>query len=312
MLPLLGSTKVDKILSQFSQMYRNEEYINEQIAPPMKVKEKTGKYAKYGTENLRVYANQLVRAPGTRARTMNYSVSQGSYSCEERSLEKLVPDEFANNQDDPYDAKRDATQILMDIIWGNQELALATAMSNTSIMTRNLTLSGTDQWSDFVNSDPLDDIDVGIQSVRGATGKRPNTAAMSYKVFAKLKQHPDIREQLKYTNNGQLSDLQLSGFLKDFFNLKKIFVGTAVADTAVEGQTASIDDIWGKHFWLMYQTDRPTLMQATFAYTFFDVPRTVDTYREEPKVSDVVRQRYSYDQNLMDVNLCYFLKNVIA
>ncbi len=310
--PLLGQTRVDKILSQFSQMYRNMNFICELILPVMKVKEKTGLFAKYGTENLRVYTQQLFRAPGTRSKQMDYSVSQGSYSCKERSIEKLVPDEFVQNQDDPYDAKRDAVQICMDVIWGNQELNLATSLGDTGVLTNNTTLSGTSQWSDYVNSTPITDIEVGIQAVRSKTGARPNTFWMSHPVFTKLKYHPDIRNQVRYTNGGQLSDQQMGAFLKDFFNVENVFVGMAIYNSAALAQTDVITDIWGKNFTMAFQTPGPTLMKATFGYTFFDVPRVVDTYREEPLKSDVVRQRYSYDQNIMDANLAYLIKNAIA
>lgn len=311
MNPTLGSAKVDKILSQFSQMYRNSDYIAELILPPLKVKEKTGKFAKYGKENLRVYSNMIYRAPGTRAFGVDYSVSQGSYRTEERSVEKKVPDEMVNNTDDPYEPKRDATAVCMDVIWGNQELALATSLASTSIITQYSTLSGTSQWSDYANSDPIANIETAINTVRAATGKRPNTMVLSHAVFTKLKYHPDIREQLKYTNGGQLSDAQFIQGLKDFFMLKDVFIGSAIYDSATEGQTASLADIWGKHCWLFYKTERPTLMQATFGYTFFDVPREVDTYREESTRSDIVRQRYSYDMNLMDTALCYAIRDAI-
>jgi len=101
MLPSLGDAKVDKILSQFSQKYTNKNYISELILPPLRVKEKTGKYAKYGTENLRTYVDAVFRDPGTRANSVDYSVSQGSYTCRERALEKRIPDEFVQNTDDP-------------------------------------------------------------------------------------------------------------------------------------------------------------------------------------------------------------------
>lgn len=312
MNPKLGDAKVDKILSQFSQMYRNEQYIAELILPPLKVKEKTGKYAKYGKENLRIYTNQIYRAPGTRAMGADYSVSQGSYACEERSVEKKVPDEFVANYDDPYDPKRDAAAVCMDVIWGNQEYALASYMADTANITQNTTLTGTDQWSDYSNSDPVADIETAINTVRAANGQRPNTMVLSHAVFTKLKYHPDIREQLKYTNGGQVSDASMGTFLKDFFTLKDVFIGSAIYDSADEGQTASLADIWGKHCWLLYKTPTPTLMKATFGYTVFDVPREVDTYREESVRSDYVRQRYSYDMNVMDASLCYLIKNAIA
>lgn len=312
MNPKLGDAKVDKILTQFSQMYRNETYIAESILPVLKVKEKTGKYAKYGKENLRIYTEQIFRAPGVRALSIDYSVSQGDYICRERSLEKGVPDEFQNNTDDPYDAKRDATTVLMDNIWQNQENALATVMRNTGTLSNNTTLSGTSQWSDYSNSDPIDDISTGIEAIRVLTAVRPNLLVLSHDVFMKLKYHPDIREQVKYTSKASLSDADLGTFLKSFFNLERVLVGSAIKNTADEGQADSLSDIWTKDAWLIYSTPRPSLQRATFGLTLADVPRQVDTYREEPNLQDVIRVRYSYDQNLFDVNLAYLINDAIA
>lgn len=310
-LPLLGDAKVDKILSQFSQKYTNDNYISELILPVMKVKEKTGNYATYGTENLRTYTDQIWRAPGTRAKQIDYTVSQGEYSCREVSVEKRVPDEYLNNTDDPYDPKRDAIATCMDVIWANQERALASYLTDTGNLTNNTTLSGTSQWSDYNNSTPIADIETGINTIRAATGKRPNTLVMSHAVYTKLKYHPEFLEQIKYTN-GVFSDADLGAFLKGFFNLENIYIGSAVYNSTDEGQTASITDIWNKDAYLIHKTARPTLMGATFGYTFMDVPRKVDIYREEQYISDVVRCRYSYDQNVMDVNLAYLIKNAIA
>ena len=312
MNPTLGSAKVDKLLSQFSQKYTNDEYISELIAPPMRVKEKTGKYAKYGTENLRTYSDQLFRAPGTQANSVDYTVSQGEYVCRERALEKRVPDEMVNNTDDPYDPKRDAVATIMDNIWVNQERALALALTSTSVITQNVTLAGTDQWSDYTNSTPIEDINLGKQTIRAATGKLPNSVTMSYDVMQTLKAHPDVREQVKYTNGGQFTDEAFIAFLRGMFGFKNVYIGSAIMNSADEGQTASLGNVWNDDFVMFYKNDRPTLGSATFAYTFFDVPRQVDMYRDEPRVSDVVRVRYSYDQNLMDTSLAYLIKNAIA
>jgi len=312
MNPKLGDAKVDKILTQFSQKYVNDNYISELILPPLKVKEKTGNYAKYGTENLRIYADGIWRAPGTRANSVDYTVSQGTYACRERSIEKLVPDEYVNNTDDPYDPKRDAVATIMDNIWVNQERALAAYMTLTANLSQNTTLSGTSQWSDYTNSTPFSDIQTGIETVRAATGVLPNSVVMSYDVMQKLKAHPDVREQVKYTSGGQLSDDAFKQFLKGFFHLENIYVGTAIYDSADEGQTASLANVWNDDFTMFYKNPRPTLMKATFGYTFHDVARKTDTYREEPRVSDVVRVRYSYDQNVMDASLAYLIKSAVA
>lgn len=311
MNPVVGAAKVDKILSQFSQMYRNDNYIAEKILPVLQVKEKTGKYAKYGKENLRAYIGQIFRAPGTRAHTVDYSVSQGTYICQERAVEKPVADEMYKNTDDPYDPERDAVEVCMDNILTNKELALATFMSSTVNMSLNTTLSGTDQWTDRTNSDPIDDIDTAVEAVRQATGKRPNLIVFSQNVWVKFKSHPDIREQLKYTMNGNPSDTQVMSWVKDFWRFEEVLIGDAVHNAAEEGQTDNLDDIWANNVWVIFRTAKPTLMRATFGLTLSDVPRQVDKYREESHLRNVVRVRDSFDQNVFDANLGYLIKSAV-
>lgn len=311
--PLLGDAKVDKILTQFSQRYTPQNLIGTKILPVLKVKEKTGKFAKYGTENLNYYSDQILRAPGTRALTIDYTVSQGEYICRERAVEKPVPDELRNNTDDPYDPMRDGVATCMDIVMLNQEKTLADTLSDTGVITQNETLSGNDQWSDYNNSEPLQKIQEWYDTIVEASGLKPTQAWMNRSVMTTLKNHPAVREQLKYTGGaGNVSISAFVTFMKEFFDLEEIHVADAVINTADEGQTSSLSPVWEDNFWLARKTPRPSLMDATFGYTFMDVENKVETYREEAKVSDVVRVRMSYDQNIMDTNLVYLGEDVIA
>lgn len=294
-------------------MYRNAFYINEEIMPRLTVKESSGKFAKYGKENLRAFANQSYRAPGVQAHSVDYSVSQGTYICTEKSLEKIVPDEMMRNADQPYNPKIDATEILTDMLLVNQELALAAAMQNTSIITQYTTLTSTDQWSDTTNSDPLAHIQTGIDTVRTATGSRPNTIVFGYASWKTFKVHPLVRESLKYTgSNGNPSDADVINWCKGFFRVEDVFIGEAVHNSAEEGQSDSLTDVWGDYVWVLFRTKTPTLMKATFGLTLEDVPRQVDVRRDEDRIGDIVRLRHSYDQCIMDAALCYMIKDTNA
>lgn len=311
MKPKIGDMRVDKLLSNVAQKYRNDHYVAEQILPFVKVNNKTGKFAKFGKENFRAYRGQIHRAPGTRAHTIDYSVSQGSYACDERSLEKPVPWEFYDNFDAPYNPEDDAVGVIMDNIWTNQELALSAVLGDTSILTLNTTLSGTSQWSDLDNSDPLNDIRVAINAVKNATGMRPNVLVFCEDAHDVLKIHPLIREQLKYTNGGQPSDDQLDAWLKTFFKIEEVIVGSAVHNSADEGQTDDLDAIWTGNVWAMHRPKTPSVLKASFGYTFSDVPREVDKYDEVSHKRTVVRMSYSYDQNIMDASLAYLIKAAV-
>jgi len=309
MKPGLRDMAVDKILTQFSVAYRNENLISDLIFPVIKVKERAGKFAKYGKDNLRLETS-IERAPGARARSFDYSVSQGSYACSEKSLEKIVPDEFAENTDDPYDAKRDAVLFAIDKIWLHQEAALADYMASTANLTQNVTLAGADQWSDGVNSDPLGDITTARETIKLNTAKHPNVAVFGYQTWKDLIRHPDVIERIKYI--GLTDPNMLQKAVADLLEVSEIYIGDAVKNTANQGQADSMSYVWGKHFWLLYKAPRPTLMQASFGYTIKDMDRQVDTYREEARVGDVVRVRDSYDQTVVDSALAYFVKNAVA
>lgn len=312
MKPGLADLRVDALLSNFSIAYRNTKYINDLILPRMTVKYKTGRYAKYGLENFRTNMGNLYRAPGTRAVSADFTVSMGDYSCKERCIEKPVPWEYIKNQQDPFNIKRDATQYIMDMVIVNREKALRDFMASTVNLPQNITLTGTDQWNDYANSDPFDDIDTAINTVFDARGIRPNTLILSYDVFVKLKKHPDTRENIRYTNGGQLSDTDFANGLKQYFNLDNVLIGTAHGDNTVEGQTASLSAIWTKDAWVVYIPPTAGLMVPAFGMTFEDEANIVDEYVEESHKRDVVRVTMSYDQNICDNYLAYYIKNAIA
>lgn len=307
--PVLRSMAVDKILTQFSIAYRNENYISEMIMPVIKVKERSGKFAKYNKDNLKFEFNML-RAPGTQARTFDYGVSQGTYTAEEHALEKIVPDEFVDNSDDPYDPKRDATMFCIDKIWGFQESALATSLADTALLTNNATLSGTDQWSDYTNSDPLDDFRTARNSIKSKTGKTANVCVLGWQTWLQLQNHPDIVDRIKYVGVVNIDSTMKA--LADLLEVKQVLIGDAIKNTAVDGQTDVITFVWGKHAWMLHVAPRPGLMMPTFGYTMKDVPRVVDTRRDEDRLGDVVRVRDSYDQVIIDVDLSYLIKDAVA
>ena len=311
--PVFGQTKVDKFLTQISLFYSNETYIADLIAPIVKVKQKTGIVPKYGKENLRVNKSQGIRLPGNRADGFNYSVNiTDKYSAYEHAYEKKIPWETYDNQDDPFDAKRDAAKVATDLILQGNEYAMAQTMGNSSILTQYVTLSGGNKWDVGATSDPINDINVGIDGVRLGIARRPNTATMSYPVFKVLKSHPKVRDAVKFTNGGQLSDAEFGNFLKDYFNFKYLNVGEAVGDFSVEGQDPVLAEMWGKIFVLHSTAPSPSILTPSFAYKFCDVPRYSDWYQQIQEKSDYVRVQESYDQHICDAKAAYLIDAAIS
>lgn len=61
-------------------------------------------------------------------------------------------------------------------------------------------LTGTDVWSDTVNSDPIADMEAGMDAVEDASGARPSIALMSKTTFGWLKKNDKVKNAILATN----------------------------------------------------------------------------------------------------------------
>jgi len=308
-----SSTFVSPLLTNISLAYRNESYIAEQILPVVPVVKDTAQIATYGMDNLRI--EESLRAQGSGANEVNHTLTLGAhYILQDHALKEFVTKEEEDNADKPITPRIDAVENLTDRMLVIKERELAIAMADTGTITQNVTLSGTDQWSDFTNSDPFDDIKAAMETVRTGSGMLPNTFVMSYAVMMTLIVHPDLIARLPnvtvVSSDGVIQALKLA-----FPNIKNIFVGSAQYNSGLEGGTSALADIWGKHFWVMYVSDKPRLKSRSFGFTY-QAPgqnRQVKVLAyDEDREGRFVRINDKYDQKLVDNKCAYLIKNAIA
>lgn len=304
---------VSPLLTNISLWYRNESYIAEQIMPVVPVVKDTAQIATYGMDNLRI--TEALRAQGAWANEVNHSVTIGAhYILQDHALKEFVTDEETSNADKPITPQIDSTENLTDRMLVIKEKELADTMANTSVITQNVTLTGTDQWSDFDNSDPFDDIKTAMETVRTGSWMLPNSMVMSYAVMMVLMVHPAVIARLPntvvVTSAGVIQALQLA-----FPNIKNVLVGSAQYNSGVEWGTDALADIWGKHFWVWYISDKPRLKSRSFGFTYQKVweNRKVEVLPyDADKKGRYVRINDNYDQKLVDNKCFYLIKNAIA
>jgi len=312
-----SSTYVSRLLTNQSLAYRNENYIADEIMPTIVVKKDTAKILSYSADNLRIV--ETVRAQGAKSKIVNHSISMSDfYSLEEHALSEYVSLEEYENADQPIEPQRDAMENLIDILSVVKEKSLSDNLSNTSVVTNNTTLSGTDQWSDYSNSDPIGDIQAAIDTVADATLKEPNTLVFGRSTFNTLIHHPDLIARAQ----GAVvvtADVVIALLKTTFPSIEKVLVGRAGYNSTKEGQSASLSRIWGKNAWVMYIESNPRLKSRSFGFTYrrkanreIEVyPMSMDSELSDRK-SDKIRVSDKYDQKILDVNCAYLIKNAIA
>lgn len=305
--------QVDKLLTNVSSGYFPKNYISEQILPMIQVAQYTGLLGKYGTAHLRI-ENSVKGGRGKYRQVETRQYSTTSFNIEGHGLTDIVTDADYRNVEKPFDAEKDTTLALANMLWLEKEKMLADTLSNTAVMTQNVTLAGTDQWSDYANSDPLDDIETGHATILNSTGQTADTAIMSLLVKRKLRYHPQLLDALgfKFDRPGGLKDQELAEVL----DVKRILIGDAYYESAKEGQASALAPVWGKHVILAVCPESAQIMQQSLGYMVRltgTSPRK--TYKQaifNPPGSTEVLVEDEYDMLMSNVLAGYLIKNAIA
>lgn len=304
--------RVDPLLGGISVRYTNRTYIAPSVAPVIPSSLDAGKFAVYNQADW--FRNEAAkRAAATRAKRGEYGITFDSYLCEEVAFAREVPDELRRNAMDPIRPDQDATEYSTDKVMLAKEVRVANKMMTAANWTsgHSVTLSGTDRWNDYGNSDPISDIETAVNTIHGKTGMRVNTMIMPFPVWRKLKHHPDLLDRIKYSQRG----IMTVELLQDIFEVERVFLAEALVTSSNEGVAAGAevyDYVWGKHIWLGYIAPNPGVGTPTAMYQFSSGARGIRRWREEAEHQDVVEAFELVDEKIVSTLLGYVLRDVVA
>ena len=305
--------QIDKFLTMASKGYKPQGMQADAILPKVQVKQDSGKLAGYGNNHLRL-VNTVYGGRGQAPRFESIVRSSDSYYIEDHGLEGMVTPADYRNVEDPYDAEKDETMGLVTVLQLSREKSMADALGSTSILTRNTTLSGTSQFSDYVNSDPLGKIKTAQESVYDGCGVAPDTAIMSWKVFNTLSYHPGILESLGFQMNraGTLKEAEIASA----FKVGRVLIAEPKYNSAALGQTDVLSDVWGKNVVLAVCPATATKFQVSLGYCVRrsgEQPfQTSKWDHQNPRGATGILVTDAYDDLLSNVNAAYLIKDAIA
>lgn len=309
-----GRALVDMLLTNVSQKLQVQNCVADQILPELNVVQQSGKIGKYGKEHLRI-VNTIAGGKGHIRRVDTVTRSSDSYYIDDHGLEDVVTPNDYRNVIDPFDAEADVVNGLTSILQLDKELGLANSLTDTAVLTQNTTLTGSGQWSDYANSDPVANINTAKETIRDGCGMVSDLIAIcDWKVANKLRFHPAILAALGYAYNraGQLTNEELA----KVFEVKRFLVPDAVYLSSNEGQSDVLAPVWGKHFVLAQCPEKAAKMQISLGYRVQyanEGPRKVYKYViNNPPGSNAIICKDDYDQLITATGAGYLIKNCIA
>lgn len=322
--PTISGVHVDSILTNISVAYAQQEerFIAGQVFPQITVEKKSDKYFKYDKNDwFRDEAQR--RAPGTESAGGGYSLSTDTYTCDVFAFHKDVDDQTLNNSDAPLSPMSEAARFVTTRMLVRRELQFVSDYLTTSVWGKDYTgVSGVPstnefkQWSDYANSDPLEDVEAAKEQILSTTGFDGNTLVLGYQVFRKLKNHPDIIDRIKYTT----ADNVTTDLLARMFEVDKVLVAKAVKATNQEGATAAYSFAVGKIAALFHVASSPALLTPSAGYTFGwsgvsgggGSAIGVSQFRMEQLKATRVEAEFAFDNKVVASDLGVFFASAVA
>jgi len=318
-----GVNHIDVALTNISVGWPNNGFVGAVLYPTVGVKKQSDKYYVFGREAWQAEPFGDVRAPGTVANEIpGLALSLDSYFAKEHALQIPVTNEERENVDNPASPDRDGTELVTSKIWLGRELAMHTQVTTTANFAagNSVTLSGTAQWNDYVNSDPITNVRTGVRAIHAKLFLEPNLGIFPYEVMTQLEDHPDFLDRIKYSERGILT----AEIIATILGLERVIVpGVGYNATANPSAAANLSYLWGKDVLLAYVPPRAGLKIPAFAYEFnwgygVGMPQVTERWREENRKSDIIRVSRRYDLKLVakDSNglaiAGYLIKNAVA
>lgn len=308
-MPQPANVHVDQPLTNLALQYKNLAFIADQVFPVVPVVKESDKYYVFGQEEL--IEKETRRAVGAEANEVDWDVTTATYSAEEYALRKLVPDRIVNNSDKAVRPRITTTNKLMKWIMLGREKRVQTIVQSRTFVTRGATPAI--KWD---GSSPTIEanVDTAKQSVADNAGTYPNHILMNAKVKDVVKKDSTVRNLIRYTVPNK--ELLINGDLPPvLWNLGVIIAG-GIENTAIQGQTATIADIWVDNVLVFYREDRPSLDTLTLGYTLRVKQNgrdaLVTTWREDKRKGNMIEVSMIDAEELVAEKAGYLITDCLA
>jgi len=316
--PTTNDVHVDAILTNISVAYIQDQgnFIANRVFPSLPVEKQSDKYFKY-TKGDWFRDEAQLRAPATESAGSGYSLSTDTYSTSVYAFHKDVDDQVRANADNPLNPDRDATTFVTQRMLLRQEIDWNTNYFTTGIWDTDV-VGGSDftVWSNYVSSDPIEDIETGKSTMLTNTGFMPNTLVLGYDVFRQLRHHPDIVDRIKYTS----SEVPAEGILGRLFGVDRVLVTRGIKNSGAEGAADSFAQIHGKNAALYYVAPSPGLLTPSAGYQFtwrgvsdgMGQNIGISRFRLPELRSDRIEAQMAWDFKVVSTDLGYFFSACVA
>lgn len=307
----LSPYTIDPALTAIAVAYRNPTYIADAVAPRIPVDKQRFTFMQYAADTM---FNRPDTRVGRRSKPneAHLDALEVTDSTEDFALDGGIPRADEDNADSRYDPLGNEVMFLQELIALDREARVAGIVFNNATYDASLrtTLSGTGQFSDYANSDPI----AVINDALDAPLVRPNQLVIGQQAWTRFRAHPKIVAAVMGTGvrDGNASRQAVA----ELFELDEVIVGASRMNSAKRGQAPALTRLWGKHIALLHKAPVPQAKGATTFMGSFQWGERIASQWEDKNLGmrggTMVRTGESLRERVIAAQAGYFIQNAVA
>lgn len=309
-MPLQNERIVDPVLTNLVQGMKRPTDIWPIIAPEVLMDKEGGKIPIFSNQEFKEYnTERAIRASSNIIQPEKDSTIDVVLTEHDAAL----PMDYREIADSTLNIEKRRSYQAQSVILNKIERAVASLIQNTANYDddHKLGITSTDVWNDKDNSAPVDQIDAAKEAIRQSIGMNPNTLILSPLAFNALRRHPQVIEQVKYSERAIIT----TDILAKLLEFEKVVVGQAITMS----DAGSLSDVWLNTAIVAYVAPAPPdgierdEGEPSFAYTFRkrSYPQ-VDKFMAEGNKVQYVRCTDIVLPKIVGATAGFLLTNVVA
>lgn len=305
-------------MEEFNLMADRAGFIGLRVMPVIESAKQAGSFGIIPIEELLKNAD-TERSPGSGYKRGTWKFTSTTFATKEHGFEVPVDDRESEMYAEYFQAELVSAELALDIVLRNFERRIAALVFNTS--TFSPTAVGI-EWSTSATAVPITDVEAAVRRVYTASGMWPDTMIMDRIVFRNLRNCAQVIERIHASGAGDRvrpADITAAQ-LAAVFDLPNIIVAGGTKNTAKEGQSAALEQIWDDEYCMICRLAPPgaSVKVPGLGRTIHwgadgsQIGTAMETYRDETVRGDVVRARMDTDEKIFYPEAGDLLSNITA
>jgi hypothetical protein len=289
----------------------DQEFIADKVLPLFPVREKKASLTVI-TRECMTKSVETKHGNGAAFPRVSLSGKSISYETQDHGLEGQLTEDDIQTYMTMFDAEQATVRMTYSIQMLRREERTAAALQSKT------TFTGSDLFYDYSGSpwsNPAtnikDQIDVARAKIRANTGILPDSLAVSYQTYLNMQKNTGILA--KFPGSAVISPALVRQELANLLDLKNLFVGNVIQNTADEGQKFASGDVWSNSLATLFKLSNGDISNPGLGKTLYwgrmakPLP-TVDYYYENQTKSHIYQLGLYEAPNLFEKYFGFLLQ----